>query len=122
AGFGIVAVCAAGSLYARRRELPRRNFFIAAAAVVVAVCPFPTSILAAIKIGGNFNQLIGPLWALVLGSGVLLMLMRPSGRQLVASATVGAVLVVALGVLPRSLLDDKVGRPALDQRNTWVGE
>jgi hypothetical protein len=118
--FIIVTVCAAGSFVVRRRELVRRELFVVVAAFVFAVCPIPTSIAAAIKIGGNFNQLIGPLWTMTLGSCVLLMLMRRSGRSLLASAVACSVLVVGLGVLPRSVLDERIGKPALDQRNRWV--
>jgi hypothetical protein len=118
--FAVVALCAAFSLALHRKGRPRQPLFVAAAAVGFAVCPIPTSILAAVKMGGNFNQLIGPVWTLTLGATVLLMLMQPSGRQLVASGIACCVLLVGLGVLPRSLLQDAIGKPALDQRNRWV--
>jgi hypothetical protein len=117
--FAIVAVIATWALLASRETRSSREKFVALAAVIFAVCPIPTAIAAAMKVGGNFNQLSGPVWTLTLGSSVLLMLLRPSVRQLAASGVTCAVLLVGIGVLPSSLITDYVGKPRLDQRVEW---
>src|SRR5207249_3368244 len=83
--FVLLVVAATWSLWVNRRGQPRRHVFVGAAAVAVALSPIPTAIAAAMKLGGNFNQYSGPVWTTTLGGSVLLVLLRPSLRQLTAA-------------------------------------
>ncbi len=98
----------------------RRHVVVAVAAVVVAVSSIPTAILAEAKLGGEANQLAGPVWTLTLGCAVLLLLLRPSARQLAASAVALGVLLA--GITPLSqVMPDHLGPPDVDQIVAWHG-
>jgi hypothetical protein len=118
--FALVVAVAVWSFLASRRLRSSREKYVAVSAVIFALCPIPTAIAAAMKIGGNFNQLSGPVWTLTLGSCVLLMLLGPSARQLTASGIACAVALVGVGVLPSNLVTDYIGKPRLDQRVQWT--
>ncbi|MGD0380667.1 MAG: hypothetical protein ABSC30_11855 [Acidimicrobiales bacterium] len=114
----VLVVCVTWSLRANPERDRRRHVVLAVAAVVVAISPIPTAILAESKLGGEANQLAGPVWTLVLGCAVLLMLLRPSGRQLAAAAIAFGVLLAGLDPLAQ-VMPDHLGAPNLDQVVHW---
>ena len=116
----LLALCAAWSLLVNRERRQRRHVIVAVAAVVVAVSPIPTAVLAAAKLGGNDNQLIGPVWTLTLGCAVLLALLRPSVRQLAAAAIACGVLLVGIDPMSQVKVDNNLGVPNLHQHASWV--
>ncbi|HLX87655.1 MAG TPA: hypothetical protein VKR22_04230, partial [Acidimicrobiales bacterium] len=88
----VCAVIAIRSVREGQEPLKRRSSLLAVSAVVLAISPIPTAILAEAKLGGEPNQLVGPVWTLTLGCAVLLLFARVPTRQL-------AMTVIACGVL-----------------------
>jgi len=112
----VLIVCVAWSLRANPQRYQPRNAAVAVAAVVVAISSVPTAILAETKLGGEANQLAGPVWTLTLGCAVLLLLLHPSVRQLTAGAITCGVLLVSIYPLSHAI----PGAPNLGaQRATW---
>lgn len=114
----VLVVCVTWSLRANPGRDRRRHVVVAVAAVVLAVSPIPTAILAESKLGGEPNQLAGPVWTLALGCAVLLMLLRPSARQLAAAAIALGVLLAGLEPLSQ-VMPDHLGAPNLDEVVPW---
>ena len=97
----------------------RRHGSVAVAAVVFALSPIPTAILAESKLGGEANQLAGPVWTLTLGCAVLLVLLRPSARRLAAASLACGVLLAGVDPLSQAL-PDRLGAPDLHQTVAWA--
>ena len=116
-----LVVCVSASLFADRGRRQRLHVVVAGSAVVVAVSPIPTAILAQAKLGGGSNQLAGPVWTLTLGCAVLLLLLRPSVRKLAAAAIACCVLLAGIGPVTHVMADHQLGSPKLYQQATWSG-
>jgi hypothetical protein len=114
----VLVVCVRRSFRDHRARYQRRHVVAAVAAVVLALSPIPTSILAELKLGGAPNHLAGPVWTITLGCGVLLLLLRPSVRQLVAGAVACGILLVSIDPLSYALRS-RVGVPDLHQELAW---
>jgi hypothetical protein len=119
AAMAVLVVCAAVSLVANRHHHQRRRIFVALAAVVVAASPIPSAIIAKAKLGGDVNQLAGPVWTLTIGCAVLLLLLRPSSRQLAASAIACGVLLVAIAPLSHVFAGHQLSASRLYPPQTW---
>jgi hypothetical protein len=117
----LLALCAAWSLLTNQMRYQRRHVIVAVAAVIVAISPIPTAVLAFAKLGGDYNQLAGPVWTITLGCAVLLLLLRPSVRQLAAGAIACGVLLVGIDPLSHVFVDQHLGVPNLRQQASWVG-
>ena len=112
----VLVLCVAWSLRVHPQPDNRRHVLVAVAAVVVALSTIPTAILAEAKLGGDVNQLAGPVWTLTLGCAVLLLLLRPSFRQLAAAAITCGVLLAGIDPLSQVI----PGAPNLhDQQAAW---
>ncbi len=113
----VLAVCVTCSLlWAQPEPNRRRHIVVAAAAVVFAVSPIPTAIIAEAKLGGDANQLAGPVWTLTLGCAVLLLVLRPSVRHVAAAALACGVLLAGIDPLSHVI----PGPPDLhDAQTTW---
>jgi hypothetical protein len=114
----VLVVCVRRSSRDQRARYQRRHVVAAVAAVVLAISPLPTSILAESKLGGAPNHLAGPVWTITLGCGVLLLLLRPSLRHLVAGAVACGILLVSIAPFS-SALSGRVGVPDLHQELAW---
>jgi hypothetical protein len=114
----VCAVLAVRSMPAGREPLRRRTTVFAVAVIILAVSPIPTAILAEAKLGGEPNQLVGPVWTVTLGCAVLLLFVHASARQLAMTGIACGVLL--LGVDPFSqILPDRVGVPNLHEAVVW---
>lgn len=100
-----------------RRQAHR--VFVAVAATVIGISSIPTAILAEAKLGGSFNQVAAPVWTLALASTVLLMLLGPSLRELLAVALSCGVLVLSVGPLSGLLANHDASTPDLYQTASW---
>ncbi len=116
----VLVLCVAWSFLSDPQRSDRRNVVLAVAAVVVALSSIPSAIVAEAKLGGDVNQLAGPVWTIALGCGVLLLLLRPSGRQLAAAAIACGVLLVGIDPLAHvipgapNIHDEEVTWPSMD--------
>ncbi len=115
----VLVLCVAWSLFANSGRRRRLHIFVATAAIVVAVSPIPTAVLAEAKLGGGPNQLTGPVWTLTLGCAALLLILRPSARQLAASAVACGVLVLSFGPLSDIAVEHELFPPKLYQPASW---
>ena len=115
----VLALCVTRSMRADRERYQRRHVVIAILAVVLAVSPIPTAILAEAKLGGELNQLTGPVWTITLGCAVLLLLLRPSTRKLAAAVIACGVLLVGIHPLSQ-VLPGGVGATDPGQHPTWT--
>jgi hypothetical protein len=116
----VLVVCAAVSLVANRHRDQRRRMFVALAAVAVAASPIPSAIIAKAKLGGDVNQLAGPVWTLTIGCAVLLLLLRPSSRQIASSAIACGVLLVAITPFSHFFADHQLSASRLYPPQTWA--
>ena len=110
----LLVACTAWSLLTKT-ERRRHRVLVAVAAVVFAVSPLPSAILAAAKLGGDYNQLVGPVWTMTLGCSVLLLLLRPSVRQLAAAAIACGVLLAGIAPISQIMIDHHLSTPDLSQ-------
>jgi hypothetical protein len=118
---GTLALCVTWAYFGDRGRRSRLRILVAAAAVVVGVSPIPTAILAEAKLGGTFNHLAGPIWTLTLGCSVLLLLLRPSVRILVAAAIACGVLLAGIDPLSSVMAENNLIAPTLYRHVTWPG-
>jgi len=120
AAFAVLIVCAGVALLTDREQGRRRRVFVAVAAVLVAASPIPSAIIAKAKLGGDVNQLAGPVWTLTLGCAVLLLLLRPSVRQLAAAAIACGVLLTAIDPVSHVFSDHRLSASRLYPPATWA--
>lgn len=118
----VVALCV-GLVVSYRRQpgyYGRKEFLVGICAVIVGLSPIPSAILAEAKLGGEANQLIGPIWTLSITAAVLLMIVRRPVQQLAASAIALAILLA--GIEPVSAaFPGKLGAPDLHETVSWRG-
>ena len=96
----------------------RRERVLLWAAVVVGVSPLPTAIWAVAKLGGERNQLMGPIWTMALACAVVLLVHPPHRRAALAAAAACVVLVVSIQPVS-ALLSPASGRPTLYKTTAW---
>ncbi len=121
ATLAVVMLCVVLAFVADRQRVGRRDVLVVLSALLVAVSPIPTAILAEAKLGGRSNQLIGPVWTLTLGATVLLLVLRPSVRQLMAAALTVAVLLTGAGPFAKLMREQRLATPRLYHTATWRG-
>ena len=114
----VCAVLAVRSMPAGKVPHRRRNTVLAVSVVILAVSPIPTAILAEVKLGGEPNQLVGPVWTLTLGCAVLLLFVHVSARQLAMTAIACGVLLVGIDPVSQ-ILPGHLGVPDLHQTVVW---
>ena len=114
----LLVLCVTFSIRAAPKRIQRRQIVVSMSAVIVALSPIPTAILAEAKLGGEPNQLAGPVWTLTLGCAVLILLLRPTVQRCAAAAIACAVLISGISPISHAF-PDHLGQTDLHQTISW---